>query len=232
MSIDALVAIPIGLLIGPSMGALGGGGGVLVVPALVIVFREPVHSAISASLVIVGLAAALGTAAHARVAEVRWRTGALIAAGGALPSIVGAAVSARADPDHLLAAVALLTHLAAVAMLRSQQRDTVRTATHPVGPLRSLGAGTALGFVTGLLGVGGGFLAVPTLTAIVRLTVRDAIGTGLLVITINAAISFFAHAAMTSFSWAVAAPLTIAALIGVVVGTRTTQRAAFDPTAW
>jgi hypothetical protein len=219
----ALVALGLGLLIGVTVGAFGGGGGVLTVPVLVSALDQPVSAAIPASLVLVGLTAALGAVEHGRAGQVRWRTGVVVAAAGAPAAVLGAALSARADPDLLLLAIAALTLVAAVALLRPAGTSPVPVPA-PAGPLRTATAGGSLGLVAGLLGVGGGFLAVPTLTVALRLTVRDAIGTSLLVIALNSATALLAHTASAAPDWSVVGPLAAAALVGTAVGTRAARR--------
>ena len=86
----------------------------------------------------------------------------------------------------------VMLSLGAVAMVLPRRPGT-GAAPAPRGPLPSVAVGGSLGFLTGLLGVGGGVLAVPALTLAVRLAVRDAIGTSLLVIALNSAVALLAH---------------------------------------
>ena len=79
-------------------------------------------------------------------------------------------------------------------------------------------AGTAVGFLTGLFGVGGGFVIVPALALAMKLPMPLAIGTSLLVITINSAVALVPRIASTTIDWGVTIPFTLAAIAGVVVG--------------
>ncbi|WP_165495267.1 TSUP family transporter, partial [Actinomadura roseirufa] len=107
----------LGVLIGGVLGSLGGGGAVLTVPALVYVLGQDARDATTASLVIVGLTAAFGTAGHARAGRVRWGTGALFGVAGAAAAVAGTMLNRRLDPDLLLLGFAALMAAAASGML-------------------------------------------------------------------------------------------------------------------
>ena len=85
-------------------------------------------------------------------------------------------------------------------------------------------AGTAVGFLTGLFGVGGGFVIVPALTLVLGLSMPEAIGTSLLVIAINSAVALATRLGSSTIDWSVAMPFTVAAILGVLVGKRIADR--------
>jgi hypothetical protein len=85
-------------------------------------------------------------------------------------------------------------------------------------------AGTGIGFMTGLFGVGGGFVIVPALTLILKMNMPTAIGTSLLVIAINSAVALLARLGTSSIEWRVAIPFTIAAVAGVLTGNAIADR--------
>ncbi|MFJ7587493.1 sulfite exporter TauE/SafE family protein [Streptomyces sp. NPDC097617] len=213
-----LLALTAGAVIGLALGALGGGGSVLAVPALIYLLGFTPAAATTASLLIVTATSATALFTHAVSGNVRWKTGALVAAAGILPAIAAAALSARLPDAVLTAAFAAIAALAAVRMLKpsdpDQQSLTIR-------PARVAGAGAGLGAVTGFLGVGGGFLAVPALVSVLGLRMRAAVGTSLLIITVNslAALTARAHAG-TPLQWTVIAPFTAAAILGAWDGKR------------
>ena len=109
-------AIGLGLLIGLSLGALGGGGSILTVPALVYLLGLSAQEATTASLVIVGVTAAAGSIGHARSGHTRWGAGVLLAAVGVPASLLGTALNRQVDPDVLLLSFAALMLVAAVGM--------------------------------------------------------------------------------------------------------------------
>jgi len=93
-----------------------------------------------------------------------------------------------------------------------------RTRVTPLVVAKVLGAGTIVGFITGFFGVGGGFVVVPALVLALGFDMAEAVGTSLLVIAINSAVALATRIQTTGIDWAVAAPFTIAGLLGVSVG--------------
>ena len=237
----ALAAAPLGLLIGLSLGALGAGGSVLAVPALVYVAGESARRATTTSLLVVGAAALVGMAAHYRAGRVRVGTGVAFGLAGVGGSVAGSMVNRHVDPNLLLLAFSVLVLIAAWRMVTGCPTCTqvgergelsrTRPATR-FGPIALalhqnldiqtgavvLAAGTGIGFLTGLFGVGGGFVIVPALTLLLGLNMPEAIGTSLLVIAINSAAALTARAATTTIDWGIALPFTLAAIVGVLAG--------------
>ncbi|GAA4769552.1 sulfite exporter TauE/SafE family protein [Actinomycetospora chibensis] len=113
-----VVAVAIGLVIGLAVGGLGGGGGVLTVPALVYLLDQTPQAAATASLVIVGISAVIGVVTRARGGQVRWAAGATLGAIGAVTAVAGSVLSRHLDRHVLLLAFAGIVLLAAVLMLR------------------------------------------------------------------------------------------------------------------
>ncbi|MEV7595926.1 sulfite exporter TauE/SafE family protein [Kitasatospora sp. NPDC089797] len=214
-----LLALGAGAVVGLALGGLGGGGSMLAVPALVYLLGFSPALATTASLVIVAATSLTGLLAHARAGRVRWRTGALFAAAGLPAAAAGGALSARLPGALLTGAFAVLAALAAWRMLVPRKADQQDRAA--AGPTRSAAAGAGLGAVTGLLGVGGGFLAVPALVSVLAFTMAEAVGTSLLVITANSLAALLPRLGATgSIDWAVAAPFTGAAILGAWDGKR------------
>ena len=240
----ALVSPP-GFLIGLSLGAFGAGGSVLAVPALVYAAGEGTRTATTTSLLVVGAAALVGMLAHRRAGRVRTGVGTAFGLVGVAGSVAGSAVNRHLDPNVLLLVFSFLIGLAAWRMVvgcptctrvGEQRALSDQLDERPVPRLSTVvlmvrrirvsdavavaGAGTAVGFLTGLFGVGGGFVIVPALTLLLRLSMPEAIGTSLLVIVINSATALFTRLATASIDWSVALPFTVAAIIGVLVGKR------------
>ena len=115
------VAIPVGLLVGLALGALGGGGSILTVPALVYLLGQSPHSATTGSLLVVGITALAGMIAHWRSGRVRVLQGVVFGVLGVAGSYVGTRLSARVDPNALLTAFAVLMLVAAAMMLRGSR---------------------------------------------------------------------------------------------------------------
>jgi uncharacterized membrane protein YfcA len=233
-----LLASPLGLLIGLSLGALGSGGSILAVPALVYVAGQTPQEATAASLLLVGSAAAVGLRAHARGRRVRFATGAAFGLSGIGGSIVGTALNRRIDGDVLLLAFSGLILVAAWRMLtacpsctRSGEARELATAPAPTSqpwtPRRAVivfAVGTGVGFLTGLFGVGGGFVVVPALTLVMGFAMPEAIGTSLVVVAINSAIALLARLGSARIDWPLAAAFTATAVAGVHLGGRLADR--------
>ena len=213
-----ILALAAGAVIGLALGALGGGGSVLAVPALIYLLGFSPVGATTASLVIVTLTSVTALVAHARDGNVRWRTGLLFAAAGIGPAMLGGALSARVPAAVLTAAFAVVAGAAALRMLRS---GPAVEGTVPPRPVRAAAAGAGLGAVTGVLGVGGGFLAVPALVSVLGMRMRYAVGTSLLVITVNSLAALATRAGtVEGLDWAVVGPFVGAAILGAWDGKR------------
>ncbi|MFI0898091.1 sulfite exporter TauE/SafE family protein [Streptomyces sp. NPDC020983] len=219
---DLVLALASGAVVGLALGGLGGGGSVLAVPALVYLLGFSPADATTAALVIVALTSVTSLAGHAREGGVAWRTGLLFAAAGIVPAALAGAAAGRLPQVVLTVAFAAVAVVAALRMLRP-------AAPAPAGavrPARAAAAGAGLGAVTGLLGVGGGFLAVPVLVGVLKVPMRRAVGTSLLVITVNAVAALAARSGSgSSLDWAVVAPFTAAAVLGAWDGKRLARRA-------
>jgi len=210
--VTALVlALIAGGLVGLALGALGAGGSILTVPALIYLLGFSPAAAATGSLVIVIVTSVTALVAHARAGAVRWRAGLLFAAAGLLPAAVAGALAARLPAALLTLMFAALAALAAVRMLR---RRTPR-GTGSVSTGRAAAAGSGLGAVTGFLGVGGGFLAVPAPP------MSAAVGTSLLVIVANALVALMARAqSAVQLDWALIMPFLATAVLGAWDGRR------------
>ena len=237
----ALAASPLGLLIGLSMGALGGGGSILAVPVLVYIAAQSPRAATTITLVVVALAALVGSVDHWRSGRVRAGPGVVFGLAGVGGSLAGSALNRRLDPDLLLLAFAGLVVVAAWRMLsgcpsctkvgeQSAIDSAGRTAVlvglrvDVVTVGKVLGSGTVVGLFTGLFGVGGGFIIVPALTLGLRFAMPDAIGTSLLIIAINWVVALAARLGSSGIEWAVTVPFAVSAMAGTLVGSRLADR--------
>ena len=255
-----VLTVGLGLLIGLSLGALGGGGSILTVPVLVYAVGESARSATTGSLVIVGVTAGVASLGHARAGRVRWGAGLAFGVAGVAASFAGTALNTRVAPQVLLICFATLMVVAATAMLTKTmvhthpeddrpgdgsataldeqaaalRRSGTLTGVRPVRTalptlsiavaLRVVVAGLFVGFLTGFLGVGGGFVIVPALVLILRYDMPAAVGTSLLIISVNSGVALLARSGHQSFHWAVIAPFTLAAIAGSTAGKHVADR--------
>ncbi len=218
-----LLAPLLGALIGLALGMLGGGGSILTVPILVYVLRQDPHTAIAASLVIVGANALMGAWLHRRAGHVRLREALLFGAYGMLAAYGGARLSTQVSGPVLLILFALLMLVIAVLMLRGGIR-TAQDARPANSWWRVLIGGLGVGFLTGFLGVGGGFLIVPALVLLLGMDMADAVGSSLVVIALNSAAGLLGHLSDGSLPWALIALFVAAGLIGLRFGERATRK--------
>ena len=250
--IGELIAIALGLLVGVSLGALGGGGSTLAVPILVFVAGMAAQDATTASLLVVGVASAFGVIGHFRAGNVRLGAGISFGAAGIVGSRIGTLVNRSVDEQLLLLAFSALIVFVAARMYRSVSRRNVQDAVTPAPDDRDglsggvvtkervaqrvglelsvssvaklAGAATAVGLLTGLFGVGGGFAVVPALTLLLKFPTRVAIGTSLVVIVINAGMALAMRAGDLGFDWGIVVPFLLTVSVGVIIGSRVASR--------
>ena len=235
------VVIPLGLLIGIALGALGGGGSILAVPALVHVLGQDPVSATTSSLIIVGITSLLSLPAHHRAHRVRVGQGVTFGLLGTAGSFAGSAVSRAVPGEVLMTVFAVLMVLVAVLMLRRGRSgspgdedagpDEPVITLHPLTCacprlLKLVVAATVVGLLTGFLGVGGGFVLVPALVLVLGFTMPVAVGTSLLVIAINSATALAARAqqGVGDLDWPLILGFAAVAVLGSLVGSRIADR--------
>ena len=187
------LTLAFGVVVGLALGLVGGGGSILTVPILVYALGESVHLATGTSLAIVGANALIGAWDHARAGRVRLRTALIFGGAGIFGAFAGTYLNHLASGRIILLGFAVLMLAAAVAMARVRLGDRQGRATLTSVSPRVVGAGLAVGVLTGFFGVGGGFLIVPALVLVLGLPMRAAVGTSLLVIAINSAAALLGH---------------------------------------
>ena len=214
---------------------LGGGGSVLAVPVLVYLLGQDVDAATTTSLLVVAAAATTGGLRHARAGRVCWRHAGTFTA-AALPGIVAGTLAGEAVGGGLLIALfALVMVVAAYATWRRSERPELAPepdgawerggACPPLRVPRDLVAGAAVGFLTGMLGIGGGFLVVPTLAIALEFTMRTAVGTSLVIITATSLLGLTAHLlAGRELDAAITTTMTLACVAGAFAGTTLAAR--------
>ncbi|MFG2109666.1 sulfite exporter TauE/SafE family protein [Micromonospora chersina] len=222
----ATLALTIGLavLIGVSLGLLGGGGSILAVPLLVYVADLPPKEAIATSLLVVGATSAVGVIPHARAHRVRWRTGLIFGVAGMTGAYAGGRLAEFIPAGFLLTGFAVMMLATAVAMIRGRRAAEGRPVPHEL-PVPRVGLdGVVVGLVTGLVGAGGGFLVVPALALLGGLPMPVAVGTSLVVIAMKSFAGLAGYLSSVTIDWGLAAAVVVAAVAGSVVGGRLAGR--------
>ncbi|MCF6526196.1 sulfite exporter TauE/SafE family protein [Streptomyces sp. JJ36] len=196
----SILAVLFGAVIGLALGLLGAGGSILAVPALVYGVGQPLHSAIPVSLAVVAVSSLGGVLPRERRSVVQWRIAGVLGAAGLPAAFAGAALGRLIPQRWLLLAFAALMVVVAVRMLRGGDEPTGACRTREGGidwrsclP-RSVLAGLGVGLLTGLLGVGGGFVIVPVLSLLLGLSAQQAVATSLAVVLLNSLAGLAAHA--------------------------------------
>jgi uncharacterized membrane protein YfcA len=209
-----------GSAIGAALGLTGTGGSILAVPTLVYLVGQDVHTAIGTSLAVVG-----GIAAEGAVEQrdsVQWKAGLLLGACGVMGSIPGSLLSPYVSGAALLLLFSALTLAASMSMLLS--RPTGAASSRPAPPWTIVGAGIAIGFLTGFLGVGVGFLIVPTMVFAFACTMQAAIATSLLVIAFNSFVGLATRFAAATVDWSVVAAFLAGGIAGSIAASTLVPR--------
>jgi len=211
---ETIASILYGCLVGLALGLTGGGGSIVTLPILVYLVGEKVNEAIGTSLAVVAGISLQGIIAQRR--RLDWRTGLVLGAFGAIGSVPGALLAQHVPGNVLLLLFSAVMIVAAIAMLRTRHVP-VDDGT-PANRLALVCSGVGLGFLTGFLGVGGGFLIVPTLMIVLRFPMQRAIPTSLLVIALNAAVSLATRASLSPVHWTIVAEFLAGGVVGNVLG--------------
>jgi uncharacterized membrane protein YfcA len=245
--VTLLLAVVAGALIGLSLGALGGGGSILAVPVLVYALGQSPAQATTGSLVVVGVTSLVGAVAAYRAGNVLLGRGVAFGAVATGGAIAGARASTAVPETALLGSFAVLMlavgTLLAVRQWRGRRslgdgtlarRPRLDDPIITFGPsfacqcpraLKVLVTATAVGLLTGFLGVGGGFLVVPALLIALSLPIEYAAGTSLVVITLTSGVALLARAGTgVAPDWWPVVALTGAAAVSAVVGAGVAHR--------
>ena len=223
------LTVSLAVLVGVTLGLLGGGGSILTVPLLAYVAGMDAKEAIATSLLVVGVTSTVGAISHARAGRVQWRTGILFGLAGMVGAYAGGLLSRFVPGGILLLAFAAMMIATAVAMLRGRKNKAAAGdgSSMPVGKI--LIDGVVVGLVTGLVGAGGGFLVVPALALLGGLPMPIAVGTSLIVIAMKSFAGLGGYLSAVQIDWRLAAMVTGAAVVGSLIGGRLTSKV--DPDA-
>ena len=204
------------LLIGLSLGLTGAGGSILTLPVLVFLAGVPPAEAVGLSLLVVGSAALAGALQRARAGEVHWKAAGWFGLAGMAAAAAGARFTSLVAPEVLLLTFAGL--MIVVGLRMWLRREEAAACGPDCRPLRCFLAGAGVGFLTGFLGVGGGFLLLPALSRFARLPLASATGTSLAIIAFNSAAGFWAHWGEAPARWPLALTFSAVAIAAVLGG--------------
>jgi uncharacterized membrane protein YfcA len=211
-----VLAAALSLAIGVILGMLGGGGAILTLPMLVYAVGVEPKAAIATSLFVVGATSMAGSTVHARAGTVRWKVGTIFGLAAMIGAYAGGRVAHLVPGGVLLVLFGALMVVTATAMLKGRSAGAREPEALRVG--RALALGATVGFVSGLVGAGGGFLIVPALTLFGGLAIREAIGTSLLVIALQSFAGFAGHITHVHLDWTLVLVIAATSLAGSVLG--------------
>jgi len=217
-----LLASLLALLVGVTLGLLGGGGSILTLPLLVYLLGMEEKQGIAGSLFVVAVTSLVALISHARAGRVHWSTGLLFGLAGMAGAFAGGRMAAWIPGRYLILGFAAVALAAALAMLRGRREATPREGPLPVARVVALALG--VGAISGLVGAGGGFLIVPALTLLGGLPMADAIGTSLLVIALQALAGLAGHATHARLDWPLLGTIAAFAVAGSLFGSRLGRR--------
>lgn len=218
-----LLELVLGFGIGLSLGLLGGGGSLLTVPALVYLVGQSPQAAVTTSLAIVGVNSMIGALFHGSHGRLNWKVALLFGSAGMLVSYLSANISRHISPELLLVAFAMLMlGIGILLLVRSANEGPIEYVPGPIW--QTVASGSVVGLLTGILGVGGGFLVVPALVMLVGLPVQTAIGTSLIIIAMNSVAGFLGHIEGGPMDWMVTLTFASAGLLGTFSGMKLSRR--------
>ena len=229
-----LLGFALALLVGLSLGLLGGGGSILTVPIFVYVLGFAAKPAIAMSLPVVGVTSLVGALGHWRAGNVNMKAALMFGGVAMAGAYSGARLAVFVSGTVQLTLLAFVMLAAAGSMFRSGRSRNGRVEAsaqnadgegegegekRAMSPGLVLAVGLGVGLLTGLVGIGGGFLVVPALVVLGKLPIKQAIGTSLVVIAMNSLSGFLGYLGQVSIPWGFVALFTAVAVAGILVGT-------------
>lgn len=217
-----------GMLVGFSLGLLGGGGSILAVPLMVYLVgvKDP-HVAIGTSALAVAINAGANLVNHARIGNVMWRCASVFAAAGVVGAYLGSTLGKLVGGQHLLALFGALMLVVAALMLRGRSGlGDPAVVLNRGNATRLVIFGGLVGTLSGFFGIGGGFLIVPGLIAATGMPILNAVGSSLVGVTAFGLTTAFNYALSGWVDWLLAGVFVAGGVAGGLLGARTAKRLA------
>jgi uncharacterized membrane protein YfcA len=216
----SLIAAAVALAIGLSMGLFGGGGSLLLVPAFTLLMGIDAKQAVATSLAVVGISAAAGAVAAVARGVLPVKPAIVTGIATMAGAFGGAIIGARLDDETQLMIFAVVALGAAASLgwqstIASNQASIERV---PRGDGLLTATGIGVGFVTGLIGVGGGFLLVPALVMTAGLKLREAVNVSLFVMVLATTSALAVYSGEVPLTWAFVLPFALVTSAGTIIG--------------
>jgi uncharacterized protein len=224
--VQSLLGLASGLLVGFSLGLVGGGGSILAVPLMVYVVGVPEpHVAIGTSAIAVAANAAVNLSNHARGGTVIWSCALVFAAAGILGAFCGSILGKMLEGQKLLALFALVMLVIALLMLKTRARTGAPNVKMSMSNLPALaGLGLATGTMSGFFGIGGGFLIVPALMLATGMPIMNAVSSSLVAVTAFGLTTAASYAWSGLIAWDLAGLFIAGGIAGGLIGTGLARR--------
>jgi uncharacterized protein len=221
------------ILIGVLLGMVGGGGSILTLPVLVYVFKMDTYMATSYSLGVIGCTSLIGSYQYFKQDLIKIRVAITLSFASLATVILSRKFILKSLPPEIvldglvleqktytMLLFALVMLYASKAMIRPRREKTVLQINHSILTFQLLGYGVGIGLVTGLLGAGGGFLLIPVLVSLVRLPMREAIGTSLSIIALNSLVGFASSQENMQVDWYFMLLVMALCVVGMLLGSQ------------
>lgn len=226
-----MLEILFGFISGTALGLTGGGGAILAVPLLHYGLGQSTSQAVMISLVTVLVSALIALATHLRSNNINWKAGFIIALTGISFAPLGAVINRQLPDPALMTGFAIVMTVIGVLMWTKSNNSTQKTSACRLNENNQLQlskkcasvlllTGVIAGLLTGIFGVGGGFLTVPALMLAASLNIRQAIATSMLVIVLTSTSSLASHLVTQSLNMNIATWFILGSVIGILLGTR------------
>ena len=225
---QSVLGLASGMLVGFSLGLVGGGGSILAVPLMVYVVGVPEpHMAIGTSAIAVAANAAVNLSNHARGGTVMWSCALIFAAAGIVGAFGGSILGKMMDGQRLLALFALVMIVIAMLMLKTRSRIGLPDVKISMSNMPAIvGLGLATGTMSGFFGIGGGFLIVPALMLATGMPIMNAVSSSLVAVTAFGLTTAASYAWSGLVSWALAGLFVAGGIAGGLAGTRAARHLA------
>ena len=222
---QSLLGLASGMLVGFSLGLVGGGGSILAVPLIFYVVGVPEpHVAIGTSAIAVAANAAINLSNHARGGTVIWSCALVFAAAGIVGAFGGSILGKMVEGQKLLALFSLIMLVIAMLMLKTRSRIGLPDVRISMSNMPAIvGLGLATGTLSGFFGIGGGFLIVPALMLATGMPIMNAVSSSLVAVTAFGLTTAASYAWSGLISWQLAGLFVAGGIAGGLIGTRSAQ---------